>query len=54
MRQDIEQVSAIILSEINVKEIEYLKGDSNVLTKQIKPNFKTLGPSLDLVSGPEV
>jgi len=44
MQQDIEQVSAIILSEINVKEIEYLTEDSDVLTKKIKPNFKTLGP----------
>ncbi len=44
MQQDIDQVSAIILSEINVKTIEYLTEESNVLTKQIKPNFKTLGP----------
>jgi isoleucyl-tRNA synthetase len=44
MQQDIEQISAIILSEINIKEIEYLTEDSDVLTKQIKPNFKTLGP----------
>ena len=32
------------MSEINVKKIEYLAGESTVLTKQIKPNFKTLGP----------
>jgi isoleucyl-tRNA synthetase len=44
MQQDIEQMSAIILNEINVKEIKYLTDSSNVLTKQIKPNFKTLGP----------
>ena len=44
MQDNIEGVSDIILSEINVKEIEFLGEDSDVLTKQIKPNFKTLGP----------
>ena len=44
MKTDIEEGSAIIKSEINVKEIEFLGEDSAVLTKQIKPNFKTLGP----------
>jgi isoleucyl-tRNA synthetase len=55
MQKDIDGVSAIILSEINVKEIEFLGKDSNVLTKQIKPNFKTLGPKfgkdMKLISG---
>ena len=44
MQENIQGVSDIILSEINVKEIEFLGEDSDVLTKQIKPNFKTLGP----------
>ena len=44
MKVDIEGVSSIILSEINVKKIEYLAEGSSVLSKQIKPNFKTLGP----------
>ncbi len=44
MKVDIEGVSSIILSEINVKKIEYLAEGSSILTKQIKPNFKTLGP----------
>ena len=47
MKTDIEGVSAIIKSEINVKEIEFLGEDSTVLTKQIKPNFKTLGPKFE-------
>ena len=55
MQQDIEAISAIVLSEINVKEITYLTEDSDVLTKQIKPNFKTLGPKfgkhMKLISG---
>ena len=44
MKQDIEAISSIVLSEINVKEIAYLTENSDVLTKKIKPNFKTLGP----------
>ena len=44
MQRDIEDVSRIVLSEINVKEIAYLTENSDVLTKKIKPNFKTLGP----------
>ena len=55
MQEDIDGVSTIILSEINVKEIEFLGKDSDVLTKQIKPNFKTLGPKfgkdMKLISG---
>ena len=55
MQKDIDVVSYIILSEINVKEIEFLGKDSDVLTKQIKPNFKTLGPKfgkdMKLISG---
>lgn len=37
-------VAPLILSEVNVKEIEYLTDSSDILVKQIKPNFKTLGP----------
>ncbi|MBN1115696.1 MAG: isoleucine--tRNA ligase [Bacteroidales bacterium] len=37
-------VSSLILSEVNVKEIEYLADSSDVLVKSIKPNFKSLGP----------
>ena len=40
----IEAIRNLILSEVNVKEIEYLTEGSGVLVKKIKPNFKTLGP----------
>jgi len=42
--EQLQKVSSLILSEVNVKEIEYLKDVSGVLVKKIKPNFKTLGP----------
>jgi len=43
-RMEIEAVSDLIRAEVNVKEIELLDDASGVLVKQIKPNFKTLGP----------
>jgi len=42
--EQLQKVSSLILSEVNVKEIEYIKDTSGVLVKKIKPNFKTLGP----------
>ena len=40
----IKAVEDLILSEVNVKIIEYLTDDSGILVKKIKPNFKSLGP----------
>jgi isoleucyl-tRNA synthetase len=43
-RLEIEAVSDLIKAEVNVKEILFLDDASGVLVKQIKPNFKALGP----------
>ena len=43
-RQQLSGVEQLILSEVNVKELEYLTETAGVLVKKIKPNFKTLGP----------
>lgn len=43
-RHEIEAVSDLIKAEVNVKEIELLDDASDILIKQVKPNFKTLGP----------
>ncbi len=43
-RQDIEAVSDLIISEVNVKEIELIDDASGILIKNVKPNFKVLGP----------
>lgn len=43
-RHEIEAVADLIMSEVNVKEIELLDDASGILVKQIKPNFKVLGP----------
>ena len=43
-KAEIEAVSDLIKAEVNVKEIALLDDASGILVKQIKPNFKTLGP----------
>jgi isoleucyl-tRNA synthetase len=43
-RKEVEAVSDLIAAEVNVKEVEILDDASSILVKEIKPNFKTLGP----------
>jgi isoleucyl-tRNA synthetase len=43
-RTEIEAVSDLIKSEVNVKEIQLIDEGSGILVKQIKPDFKKLGP----------
>ena len=43
-KRDIEAVGDLIKHEVNVKEIELLGSASEIIVKQIKPNFKRLGP----------
>lgn len=43
-KAEIEAVADLIKAEVNVKEIELLDDASGILVKQIKPNFKALGP----------
>ena len=43
-RQQVELVQDLICSELNIKGIEFLAPDNDILVKRIKPNFKTLGP----------
>ena len=37
-------IKELILSEVNVKELDVIAEDSDILVKSIKPNFKTIGP----------
>jgi len=43
-KDEIMAVSELIKSEVNVKSVEVLGDASDILVKQIKPNFKVLGP----------
>ncbi len=42
----VENVKDLILSETNIKNIEYIQDTSGILRKKIKPNFKALGPKV--------
>ncbi|WP_299047287.1 isoleucine--tRNA ligase [uncultured Polaribacter sp.] len=43
-KEEIIAVSNLIKHEVNIKEIQLLEDASDILIKQIKPNFKALGP----------
>ena len=43
VRARLEAVKGLILTEVNVKEMEFVEDTTGILTKKIKPNFKTLG-----------
>ena len=43
-QEQFDAVKNIILSEVNVKEVEYITDSEGIIKKKIKANFKTLGP----------
>ncbi|MFA6592148.1 MAG: isoleucine--tRNA ligase [Bacteroidales bacterium] len=43
VRAQLEKVKDLILGEVNVKEAEFISDTTGLITKRIKPNFKTLG-----------
>ena len=43
-QESIEAVKALILNEVNVKELKFVDNAAGVLVKRIKPDFKKLGP----------
>ena len=43
-KTEIQKIQEQLYSEINVKSIKLIDDDSNILVKEIKPNFKVLGP----------
>ena len=43
VREQLEKVKDLLLGEVNVKEAEFISDTAGLITKKIKPNFKTLG-----------
>ena len=43
VNSQLEAVKNVILSEVNVKDAQFIEDTTGVITKKIKPNFKTLG-----------
>jgi isoleucyl-tRNA synthetase len=44
LRTQIEGVKNLILSEVNVRELEYISDTAGILVKKVRPDFKKLGP----------
>jgi isoleucyl-tRNA synthetase len=44
LRHQLDAVKNLILSEVNVKELEYITDTAGILVKKLKPDFKKLGP----------
>jgi len=44
MQHQLEDIKDLILSEVNVKELQFLTDTTGIMTKKIKPDFKKLGP----------
>ncbi len=44
LRHQLDSVKNLVLSEVNVKELEYITDTAGILVKKIKPDFKKLGP----------
>ncbi|MEP2773847.1 MAG: isoleucine--tRNA ligase [Fulvivirga sp.] len=42
-KRQVESVEDLILSEVNIKKIEFIDDESGVLVKNVKPNFRKLG-----------
>ena len=43
IQEQFEKVRTLVLNEVNVKNVEYIEDTTGLITKKIKPNFKTLG-----------
>jgi isoleucyl-tRNA synthetase len=43
-RKQIEMMRDVILDEINVKSVEFVSDDSEIVERKVKPNFKSIGP----------
>ena len=43
VKEQMERVTELLLGEVNVKDLEFISDTAGLITKKIKPNFKTLG-----------
>lgn len=46
VRERVEAMAELIQSEVNIKSIEFATGEEGMFVRQVKPNFRTLGPKL--------
>lgn len=41
-----KRIESLVLAEVNIKEVQYIRDTDGFIKKKIKPNFKTLGSKL--------
>lgn len=46
MQEQLDRVKEVLKSEVNIKEVEYITEDNELLVKKVKPNFRSLGPKV--------
>ncbi len=51
-RKDIEKMASIITDEVNIKAIEFVEDDAELVERKAKPNFKVLGAKVGKLMGP--
>ncbi len=51
-RQAVEKMASIIKEEVNVKNIELVESDTELVNRKAKPNFKVLGAKVGKLMGP--
>ncbi len=45
-QEQVERVQDLVMSEVNIKQIDFISDTAGIIKKRIKPNFKTLGRQL--------
>ena len=45
-KNELKEISDLIKTEVNVKEVELISNSSGILVKKVKPNYRNLGPKL--------
>src|SRR5690606_33708580 len=43
-RAEIERLADVVRAELNVKELEFVSDESELVSYRVKPNYRTLGP----------
>ncbi|NOX90240.1 MAG: isoleucine--tRNA ligase [Calditrichaeota bacterium] len=51
-RKDIEKMASVIKEEVNVKALEFVEDDTQLVVRKAKPNFKVLGSKVGKLMGP--
>ena len=49
-REELERLSDVVASELNVKELEFVSEEAELVTYAVKPNYRTLGPRFGKLS----